>query len=92
MFHRYVVEDLDAVHNRGQHCNKTYVGTPLAFESNGIPMYSEVAAKMTPWLYSLKFDGTLYKIYQNAEPEQECDAVEGAAVEKGTFNIDRIFC
>ncbi|CAB9522496.1 expressed unknown protein [Seminavis robusta] len=83
-------EDLDAVHNMGKHCNKTYVGQPLAFESNGIPMYSELAAKMTPFLYSLKFDGTLHKIYQNAEPEQECDAVEGAGGDDPSLTVEQL--
>ena len=65
-------QDLVVLHAKGQHCNKTAVGLPVANAQTGIPVYSGISKELLSFFYSLMDKGVYERARKESKPDSQC--------------------
>jgi len=72
------LEDLDALHHYGKHCDKMKVGDSLDYRSFGIPIHDgDHSDALVSLLHKVKGNSVMTRTMAAAVPENQCPETEG---------------
>jgi hypothetical protein len=78
-----LLEDLEVLHSRGEHCDKIQIGESIAYAINGIPIFEKKAPELSALFHQAKFHGYLHRNLLAATPQSQCpvEGGEGTALD-----------